>query len=104
MGSKQALKSKKSSTGDRFNRMQRVLRDSETGDQALPKYACHFNYNSNQMNALRTIGEIFEIRDQQRKGTETELLSFLVAAFCQRHRILKIEPNSKGNERLRAET
>jgi hypothetical protein len=93
MDSKQAIKSKKASTGDRYNRMQSVLKGSATGDEALLKYCCHFNYDAKAMDALRTIDELIRHRENQMMETEVEIVNSLKDAFSQRSSILVQQPD-----------
>jgi hypothetical protein len=93
MDSKQAIKSKKASTGDRYSRMQSVLKGSATGDEALLKYCCHFNYDAKAMDALRTIDELIRHRETQKVETEVEIVNSLKDAFHQRNSVLELQPD-----------
>jgi hypothetical protein len=93
MDSKQAVKSRKASTGDRYNRMQSVLKGSATGDEALLKYCCHFNYDAKAMDALRTIDELIRHRENQKMETEVDIVNSLKDAFRQRNSVFELQPD-----------
>jgi hypothetical protein len=93
MNNKQALKSKKKSKGDRESRMQKVLQESESAEEALLKCSSHFNMSSESATALETVDDIIKLRVSQQSALEKELVRGLVAAFRQRKRILAGQPD-----------
>lgn len=93
MNNKQALKSRKSSTSDRDSRIQSVLRGSLNGDEALLKYCCHFNFDSATSSALQTIDELILHRESQKSEVEDQILGAVAAAYRQRSRILRFQPD-----------
>jgi SNF2 family DNA or RNA helicase len=88
MNCKTAQKSKRNSTGDRESRMQRILEDSESGEEALLKCCSHFNMSSSLI-ALETVNDIIELRTTEKNRLETEMTQSLAAAFRHRERIFK---------------
>jgi hypothetical protein len=90
---KSAKKSKKSSKGDRETRMQKVLEDSETAEEALVKRASHFNMSTNATTAEETCDVLVGVREQQLADCEEDLLDFIVRALRQRNRILALQPD-----------
>jgi SNF2-related domain len=87
MNSKTAQKSKRKSTGDRESRMQRILQDSETGEEALLKCCSHFNMSAS-FTALETIDDIIQLRESEKQSLETEMIQSLAAALRQQRKIL----------------
>ncbi|KAL3913212.1 MAG: hypothetical protein SGILL_006580, partial [Bacillariaceae sp.] len=93
MNSKSAQKSKRKSTGDREQRMQRVLVESESGEEALLKCCSHFNLSSDSSStATETVEEIIQLRSSEQKNLVDEMVRWLTAAFRQRQRILDRQP------------
>jgi hypothetical protein len=93
MNHKNALKSKKRSSGDRESRMQRILQGSSTGEEALLKCCSHFNMTSETYTALQTIEDIIRFRESEKNKLESEMTTAIAAAFRQRHRILHHQPD-----------
>lgn len=93
MNSKNAQKSKKKSTGDRESRMQLVLQESASAEEALLKCCSHFNMSQSSATALETLHDIIIRREEQKKLLETDLTDALTAAFRQRNKILQCQPN-----------
>jgi len=98
MNNKKALKSKKSSTGDREMRMQKVLEESDSASEALLKRAAHFDLRKNGENqtALQTCDFIIDLRKTQLKDCEDALTELVCRSIRQRNRILKMQPAWKG--------
>lgn len=96
MNCKKAMKSKKSSCGDRENRMQAVLAGSQSAEEALLKRCAHFNMNSGSTTALATCTDIFNDRKRELEECEAELTEFVVSACTQRDAILQFQPDWKG--------
>jgi hypothetical protein len=95
MNSKSAQKSKRKSTGDRESRMQKVLRESHSGEEALLKCCSAFDESS--------VSSIIQLRQSQKTDLENEMKSWLTAAFRQRQRILDRQPtwtNVTSNEKF----
>ena len=67
MNSMTAQKSKRKCTGDRESRMQRILEESDSGEEALLKCCCHFNMSSS-FTALETIDDIISLRHVRKKS------------------------------------
>lgn len=85
MNSKSAQKSKRKSTGDRENRMQQVLRESQSGEEALLKCSSSFD-------ASTSVSDIIRLRDKEKNELLNEFKSRLIAAFNQRQRIMDYQP------------
>ena len=96
MNGKKALKSKKSSGGDREDRMQRIIEGSDTPEEALLKRCAHFNMSSEPATALETCNVILSDRENEKADCEKELLKLISAALRQRHRILELQPDWRG--------
>lgn len=88
MNSKSAQKSKKKSKGDRDNRMQQVLNESSSAEEALLKCCSHFNMTQASATAMETLEDIIRTRRDQKIDLEKHLKMSFAAAFRQRHRIL----------------
>jgi len=99
MDNKKALRSKQSSKGDRENRMQRILEDSATAEEALLKRCAHFNMSKKPSTALETCDLIIEHRKEELADCEEELVGMIAAAIRQRNRILKEDRGWKGTTR-----
>lgn len=93
MNSKNAQRSKKKSTGDRESRMQQVLQESASAEEALLKCCSHFNMSQSSATALETLEDIIKIRENQKNHLEKDLRDSLAAAFRQRHKILEYQPD-----------
>jgi SNF2 family DNA or RNA helicase len=91
MNSKSAQKSKRKSTGDRESRMQRILEESESGEEALLKCCSQFNMSAS-FTALETIDDIIKLRESEKVRLEEEMTRSLVAAFCHQQQILTRQP------------
>ena len=87
MNSMTAQKSKRKCTGDRESRMQRILEESDSGEEALLKCCCHFNMSSS-FTALETIDDIILLRMSEKTRLENEMIESLASAFRQQHNIL----------------
>jgi hypothetical protein len=85
MSSKSAQKSKRKSTGDRESRMQKVLRESHSGEEALLKCCSAFDEST-------SVSSIIHLRQSQKTELEEEMKACLTAAFRQRQRILDRQP------------
>ena len=92
MNSMTAQKSKRKSTGDRESRMQRILEESDSGEEALLKCCCHFNMSSS-FTALETIDDIILLRMSEKSRLEDEMIISLASAFRQHHNILLHQPD-----------
>jgi SNF2-related domain len=92
MNSNTAQKSKRKSTGDRESRMQRILQDSESGEEALLKCCSHFNMSAS-FTALETIDDIIKLRETEKNNLEDEMIRSLAAAFRQEKKILRFQPD-----------
>jgi hypothetical protein len=95
------LKSKKSVKGDREQRMQKILEDSDTPEEALIKRAAHFNSLNDETpsdDKTDTCGALILLREQQLKDCEDELLDSVVRAMRQRVRIMDLQPDWKGEK------
>ena len=104
MNSKKAMKSKKRSSADREQRMQRVLEDSSNAEEALLKRSTHFELSVNDANDIRMgrrtayqmCEEIYNYREKEKLDCEQDLMNNLVSALRQRLRILKLQPDWEG--------
>jgi SNF2 family DNA or RNA helicase len=92
MNNKNAQKSKRKSTGDRESRMQKILQDSETGEEALLKCCSHFNMSTSST-ALETIDDIIKLRESEERNLEKEMTLAVAAAYRQRRRVLDCQPD-----------
>ena len=100
MNSKKALKSKKDSKGDRENRTQRILENSDSAEEALLKRCTHFNIGSDTPStALEACDLIILHRKTEQDECENELMASIAAAIRQRNLILKHDKNWKGMNR-----
>jgi SNF2 family DNA or RNA helicase len=88
-----ALKSKNKSTGDREHRMQRMLQDSGSAEEALLKCCSHFNMSSESSTALKTISDIIEFRKEQQTDLKKSMIKSLKSAYLQRQRIINEQPD-----------
>lgn len=70
MNSKSAQKSKRKSTGDRDRVMQKVLRESQSGEEALLKCCSTFDESS-------SVSNIIHLRQSQKLELEDEMKSSL---------------------------
>lgn len=93
MNSKNAQKSKRKSTGDRDSRMQKILQDSESGEEALLKCCSHFNMSSSSSAALKTLDDIIKLRETEKRNLEKEMTLAAAAAYRQRRRVLDFQPD-----------
>ena len=93
MNGKSAQKSKRKSTGDRESRMQKVLQESDTAEEALLKSCSHFNLSSDTSTALETVDHIIRVRESEKRDLEKEMAAWLTAAFRQRQRVLDCQSN-----------
>ena len=93
MNSQKAKKSKKSSKGDREKRMQAVLEDSQSAEEALLKRCSHFDLAGNSKSAIETCQQIYKTRKTQKDACVRDLTRQLASAFRQRTAICKY---SKG--------
>jgi hypothetical protein len=101
MNNKKALKTKKSSTGDREMRMQQVLEDSDSAAEALLKRAAHFDLRKGEhQSALETCNYIIGLRQDQLRDCEAVLLDSIARAVRQRNKILELQPGWEGTERV----
>ncbi|GMI05451.1 hypothetical protein TrVE_jg4580 [Triparma verrucosa] len=110
MNSQKAKKSKKSSKGDREKRMNEILEDSKSAEEALLKRCAHFDLAGNSTSALETCENIIKMRTTQMDDCVKDLTKQLAAAIRQRREICKIQKNWEGmvnesggevNDRLR---
>lgn len=92
MNSKNAQKSKRKSTGDRESRMQKVLQESKTGEEALLKCCSTFALAADSSTALETIDQIISLRVSEKKHLEDEFIRAITAALHQRQRIVDFQP------------
>lgn len=103
MNNKQAFKGKKKATGDRESRMQSVLRDSDSGEEALLKYCCHFDFDDDESSdakgALQTVDGLIKLRESQQQALKEEMAQALAAAHRQRARIVADQPDWSGCRR-----
>ena len=88
-----ALKSKNKSTGDREHRMQRMLQDSGSAEEALLKCCSHFNMSSESSTALKTISDIIQFRKEQHADLKKSMIKSLESAYRQRQRIISEQPD-----------
>jgi SNF2 family DNA or RNA helicase len=88
-----ALKSKNKSTGDREHRMQRMLQDSGSAEEALLKCCSHFNMSSESSTALKTISDIIAFRKEQQADLKKSMIKSLISAYRQRQRIINEQPD-----------
>ena len=97
-----ALKSKKSAKGDREQRMQKVLEESETAEEALMKRAAHFNWLdidiSDSKQNQDTCSALIDVRERQLQECEAQLLHSIERAMRQRIRILDLQPGWIGEK------
>jgi SNF2 family DNA or RNA helicase len=99
MKSKSAQRSKKRSTGDRENRMQQVLEESKSAEEALLKRCAHFNMSgSNSTTAMEKCDEIIKLREKQNTVCEEDLVDSIAAALKQRNLILELDPGWLGTK------
>ena len=96
MNSMKALKSKKSSTGDRAERMQRSLGNSKSAEEALLKTCAHFNMHKKDATPLETCEDIVTIRRNQLKSCESDLFDAIANAIARRVFILEHQPDWVG--------
>ena len=87
-----AQKSKRKCTGDRESRMQKILEESNSGEEALLKCCCHFNMSSS-FTALETIDDIISLRSSEKARLENEMIKSLAIAFRRQHNILLHQPD-----------
>jgi SNF2 family DNA or RNA helicase len=99
MKSKSAQRSKKRSTGDRENRMQQVLEESKSAEEALLKRCAHFNMSGSKFTtAMEKCDEIIELREKQNTVCEEDLVDAIAAALKQRNLILELDPGWLGTK------
>ena len=99
MKSKSAQRSKKRSTGDRENRMQQVLEESKSAEEALLKRCAHFNMSgSKSTTAMEKCDEIIKLREEQNSVCEEDLVDAIAAALKQRNLILELDPGWLGTK------
>ena len=99
MNSKRAMKSKKSTRGDREMRMQEILEGSADAEEALLKRCTHFDLSSGSSTALQACERIIDVRVKQKSDCKEELLSNIVSALRQRLRILEHHPQWEGTKK-----
>lgn len=90
MNNKNAQKSKLKSTGDRESRMQKILQDSETGEEALLKCCSHFNMSASST-ASETIDDIIRLRASEKLNLDKQMTLAVTAAYRQRQRVLNCQ-------------
>ena len=98
MCSGNAQKSRKKSTSDRDQRMQRILKDSDTAEEALLKCCSQFNLSDDARSPEETLLDLIELRKCQLKELEKTLLHGLAAAFTQQDRIVKLQGGRPWDE------
>ena len=96
MNSQKAKKSKKSSKGDREKRMQQVLEDSQSAEEALLKRCSHFDLAGNSKSAIETCQQIFETRKAQKDACVRDLTRQLASAYRQRTAICELQKGWSG--------
>lgn len=92
MNSKSAQKSKRKSTGDRESRMQKILKESKSGEEALLKCCSTFALSADSSSAIETVDQIIELRVSEKNHLEEEFVRSVTAAFQQRQRIVDLQP------------
>eukprot|EP00977_Amphora_coffeiformis_P014794 scaffold4223_cov189-Amphora_coffeaeformis.AAC.54 len=93
MNNKNAMKSKKSTSGDRDERMQKILQESATAEEALLKACSHFNMSKDDScDALKTIKDIINVRVEEKSQLREVMVQSLLRVFRQRKYILGIQP------------
>ena len=93
MNSKNAQKSRKKSRGDRDNRMQKILRESQSAEEALLKACTHYDMDKTGTSASETMSDVIRIRKSELKRLEREIIEGVAACFRQHHRILAQQPD-----------
>jgi len=93
MNSKSAQRSKKQITGDRQNRMQKVLQESASGEEALLKCCSHFDLTSDSSTAVETVDKIIALRESEKQKLEQEMIDSLTAALRHRKLIVDYQPD-----------
>ena len=96
MNNMKALKSKKSSTGDRAERMQNSLGSSKSAEEALLKTCAHFNMNKKDATPLETCEEIVSIRRDQLTSCERDFFNAIANGVARRVFILEHQPDWLG--------
>jgi len=98
MNNKNAQKSKKRSTSDRDTRMQKVLQDSASAEEALVKCCSHFNMSlsSQSESALETVKDLIKLRGRQKDELVAEMVESVAAALREEHRIVQEQPDWKS--------
>lgn len=94
MNTKNAQKSKKRNAGDRDTRMQQILQESTSAEEALLKCCCHFNMSSSESgsSAMETIKDIIDHRRKQKDSLVTSLVRQIADAYRMQHKILLEQP------------
>lgn len=88
MNHSSAQLSKKKSQSDRESRIQAILNESKSAEEALVKCASSFNLSGEDtQSAARTCQDIIHFRMAQKKNLEQEMVDFIAAALRQRARI-----------------
>jgi hypothetical protein len=96
MNGKRAMKSKKTTKGDRAERLAEVLEGSQSAEEALLKKTCTFDLSSESVTALKACERIIETREEQKLQCEEDLKNNCISALRQRLRILDHHPQWKG--------
>jgi hypothetical protein len=96
MNNMRAVKSKKSSTGDRAERMQKSLGGSKSAEEALLKTCAHFNMHQKDATPLETCEEIVSIRQGQLESCEKDIFYAIANGVARRVFILEHQPDWIG--------
>ena len=92
MNAQTAKMSKKKSQGDRENRMQKILQDSGSAEEALLKCCTHFDLSGESGTPLKTCEDIIKFRKDQKAELERDIVASVAAAVRQQQKISHLQP------------
>ena len=87
-----AKKSQKKSTSDKDSRMQKILRESFSAEEALLK-CCTCNTEDRDGKSFAGVEGVMKIRKKEKKMLERRIVDGLSACYRQHHFILKLQRN-----------
>ena len=92
MNAQTAKMSKKKSQSDRESRMQKILQDSHSAEEALLKCCTHFDLSGESGTPLKTCEDIIKFRKEQKAELERDIITSVAAAIRQQQRIERMQP------------
>ena len=100
MNAETAKMSKKNSQSDRERRMQQILQDSSSAEEALLKCCTHFNLSGESTTPLKTCDDIIAFRKEQQRDLERDIVASVACAIRQQNRIESMQPGWKVLTRM----